>query len=464
MRIEDTLRRKDFREAADAGLLFWRQNFTAFLPFFAVPFLICAFALRLLPDNLKYFSWLVIWWLKPLFDRIILHIISVRFFENSAGLKRLCRGLGNSLYRGIIGDLLWRRFSPVRSAVMPVRVLEKNIKSGYGFIKRKKLLEKGNTGYCFLLTVWGIAVETALLVGQMLFVITMAELMTGSFLSSIESFSDVEVLFYAAYCINYILVETIYVCMGFSLYINSRIEVEGWDIEITFRNLTEKLKGRGKNAIIAVLLLACLFMPLKTHAADDHIPLATLQTIFESPEFGSEEDSWGIRLRNPPQPGEIAEFNRDRMQHLRQIFAYFLRFLIICGTAAFLVVIFIYLRKFIYNKTGRIDSPSAKPLNVNYAEDPELLLKKAVSFHEQGEIRLAWGYCAAAAIHSWQHYHGITFPPDATESDCANIVNLPAFSKLVKHWVFLAYAGRFPPAGSFEEAVIFCEHLRTKNG
>jgi hypothetical protein len=40
------------------------------------------------------------------------------------------------------------------------------------------------------------------------------------------------------------LVETLYVCMGFSLYINSRIEVEGWDIEITFRSFAEKLRKK----------------------------------------------------------------------------------------------------------------------------------------------------------------------------------------------------------------------------
>ena len=468
--LEGALRRKDFREAADAGLLLWRQNFAAFLPFFAIPFWICAFALRMLPGNWKYLSWLIIWLLKPLFDRIILHIISVRFFERGASLSRLRQGLGKSLYRGLAGDLLWRRFSPLRSAMMPVRVLEQNIKSGKGITERKKLLENGGIGYCFLLTVWGAAVEITLLAGEILFFITMTELMARGFLSSIESFADVEIFIYAAWCINYMLVETIYVCMGFSLYINSRVEVEGWDIEITFRDLAEKLKNKSKNIALIVLLLACLFMPVSTSAND--VPLETLQNILESPDFGTVEDSWGIRLRNPSQPGDFPEYDFGFTEHLRRIFAYILQFILIGIIAGLIVFLFIYLRKFRQSKAAGTGSADIKTMHTHPAEDPTALLEKALSFHEQGKIRLAWGYCTAAAIQSWPHYYDINFPPNATENDCAHIVNLKtgnnpqayAFGKLVKHWVYFAYGGRHPPEGSFEEAAALCKILGIKNG
>jgi hypothetical protein len=244
-------RSKDFREAADSGLLLWRENFIYFLPFFAFPFWVCAFALRLLPGKEQYFSWLVLWLLKPLFDRPILHIISIRFFESGASMERLCKGLGKTIFRGLPGDLLWRRFSPLRSAMIPVRVLEpaaKSVKENPSFRKlvlaeRKKLLKKGGLGYCLFLSVWGVSLEIVLLAGEILFFITMAELMRKGFISSFaSSLQNVEIYIFATWCFNYMLVETLYVCMGFSLYINSRIEVEGWDIEITFRSLAEKLR------------------------------------------------------------------------------------------------------------------------------------------------------------------------------------------------------------------------------
>ena len=475
--INAALRRKEFREAADSGLLLWRQNFSAILPFFAIPFMICAFAFRLFPENWKYLSWLILWLLKPLFDRVVLHIISVRFFDKGANMKRLMQGLGKTIFRGLTGDLLWRRFSPMRAVIMPVRVLERNIKSAKGIKARKKLLENGGIGYCFLLTIWGIAVEAALLAGQIIFFITMAELITGSFASYTGNFAEMEIYIYAAWCINYILVETIYVCLGFCLYINGRIAAEGWDIEITFRNIAEKQKNKMKIAALIIFSSICLFMPVKTEASD--APLETLQTILESPDFGGTKDSWGIRQKNPSQPRDIPEFNSEFMQRLQQIFAYTLRFFLLVVIASLFVYLFIYLMKYRQNKTGKAESVSVKTLNASAAEDPNLLLEKAIRFQKNGETRLAWGYCTSAAIHSWPYYRGIVFPPDATENDCADIVRTknaadakaPAdsiladeFCRLIKHWIYFAYAGQLPPQGSFEEAIALCKSLRKENG
>lgn len=492
--FEGALRRKDFREAADAGLLLWRENFISFIPFFAIPLWVCAFALRMLPGKAQYLSWLIIWMLKPLFDRSVLHIISVRFFEHGANMKRLCHGLGKSLCRGLAGDLLWRRFSPLRSAMMPVRVLEQNVKSGRGIAERKRLLKKGGIDYCYLLTFWGAAVEIVLLIGEVIFFYMMAELIMKGFVYSLwSSDKSTEIYIYAAWCFNYMLVETIYVCMGFSLYINSRIEVEGWDIEIIFRNIAEKLKNKSKHGALVVFFLICILLPVKNLAAGeelfavtDDIPLEKLQTILDSPDFGGKKDSWGIRLKEPIKPINrplINETLMERIKRLQRIFAYFLQFLIISGIAGLLVFLLFYLRKFSRNKTGAIDNPAVKILHKDAIEAPESLLEKALGFHKQGKIRLAWGYCTAAVILSWPLYRGLFFPPNATESDCANMVssmaanNVPAnqrppcnieeariFSELIKHWVYLAYAERLPPEGSFEEAAAFCKLLRTADG
>ena len=486
--FDGALRRKDSREAADAGLLLWRENLAVFLPFFAIPLWICAFALRLIPGMAPYWSWIIIWLLKPLFDRPVLHIISVRFFESGAGMKRLYRDLGKSLLRGLPGDLLWRRFSPLRAAMMPVRVLEPAVKFGRKkrlIAERRKNLKNGGIGFCFYLTFWGIALEITLLIGEILFFLIMTDLFKRGFISYMESsLENMEIYVFAAWCFNYMLVETIYVCMGFSLYINSRIEVEGWDIEILFRSLAEKLKNKSINAALILVCLAMLFIPVKTFAADwepaaagEDIPIEKLQSILDSPGFGSERDSWGIRLRNPVQQEAV---NLD----LQRIFAYALQFILIGLVAGLLVLLFFYLRKFRRSKSGAAYSSAVKSLDDIPEENPQSLLEKALSFNEQGKLRLAWGYCTAAVIRSWPLYRGFTFPPNATENDCANIVSssadggsavpekpprstideAQAFSGMIKHWVYLAYAGRLPPEGSFEKAVALCKSLRTANG
>ena len=497
-----SLRRKSPWEAIDGGLLLWRENLAWFLLFFALPFWICAFALRLLPGKAQYVSWLVLWLLRPLFERPILHVISVRFFESGAGVKQLCRGLSKMLFRGLAGDLLWRRFSPLRSAMMPVRTLEN---SGWGkFRGRKKNLRAGGLGYGFFLTLWAGMLEIALLAGEILFFVIMAEFIQDDLVDSLgSSFARSEIFIFAAWCVNYMLVETLYVCMGFSLYLNSRVETEGWDIEILFRELAEKhgKKSGFQAAVLGFCLFAAVLAPRGAFALDsdnsassaggggsvnveDSTPLDTLKTILESPDFGGEKDTWGIRLRNPIKPTKppaLPNFDiASWMERLRLIFAIILRLIIIALITALAVFLLYYLRKYYSGGKGRVkDSASVYALNEAIAEQPDVLLAKARFFFAGGELRLAWGFCAAAAAAAWPLYRGLVFPPDATEYDCAEMVRssvmtangteksggeVRAFTALMNHWIGLAYAGRIPPEGSFEEAARFCESLGARNG
>ncbi|MCL2720772.1 MAG: hypothetical protein FWD47_05480 [Treponema sp.] len=468
-------RRKDFREASDSGILLWRQNFVTFLPFFAIPLWICAFIPRIiLPGNYQYLSWLIIWFLKPLFDRIILHIISIRFFDKDANFKRLLKGLWKTLLRGLLGDLTWRRFSPIRSVMMPVRVLEQNIKSRKRFAQRKNNLKKGGIGYCFLLTIWGIAVEIALLFGGYIFFLMINQIMFGGNIHL--EVGNREIYVYAAWCINYMLIESLYVCMGFSVYINSRIDIEGWDLEITFRNLAENYKNKSKYTVLAVLLLTFLFFPVKSHADDqvhenNNIPIDALQTILDSPDFGEIEYIWSVRPKN-----QNDEINENRKEyyfpwHLRELIAKILMILLIILFTGFAIFLFIY---FYRNKSYRTKSKNSYNAtflkDINTVLEPKLLLENALRFHEMGNIRLAWGYCTAAAIYSWSAYQNIIFHPNTTENECAALVNskndtaqAKEFSKLIKHWIHLAYAGRLPPDGSFEQAITHCYSLRAEN-
>jgi len=478
-----SFRRKNFQEAADTGILLWRENFIYFLPLFAIPLWVCAFASRIiLPDNFQIYSWLIIWFLKPLFDRIIVHIISIRFFERDANLKRLSNGLWKTLLRGLIGDLSWRRFSPLRSAMMPMRVLEKNLKPGKLTSMRKKHLKNGGLDYGFLLTIWGIAVEITLLLGQYLFFLTINELMLNGKIG-IFNFSEIEIYLFAAWCFNFILIETIYVCMGFSLYINSRIAVEGWDLEIIFKNFAEKIREKAKKAVLIILFAFCLFAPSVSHA-EETVPYEELKNILASPDFGGEKESWGIRLKHEYKKTErVDSENMESIQKVLEIISEFFsngfKIILIFIIAALIFFIIFYLRKvnwnlknIKWNKAKNLNSSASSALKNETAEDPKILLEKALNYYKLGDIRLAWGYCTAAAIQSWQTYRKIIFPPNATESDCSIIVNQKAadkaeagaFYKLINNWVYFAYAGKNPAEGDFNEAVNFCVLLRSENG
>lgn len=469
------LRRRSPWEAADAGLLLWRENFVYFLPFFAVPFWICAFALRLLPEQLQHYSWLALWLLKPFFDRLILHVVSVRFFAGSAGAARIFRGLGRNLWRGLIGDLLWRRFSPLRAAMMPVRTLE-NIRRRIA--GRRMSLKKGGLGFCFLLTVWGLALEAVMLCGEVLFVVIMAKIIQVDYrVSPGDFFAGRELFLFTAWCINYIVTESLYVCMGFGVYLNSRVEVEGWDIELLFRRFAAGCK---KKIILSAIIICAtgIAAPEKAFtqdrgravaaesAGDNDAPLETLRAILDSADFGGWRDGWGIRWKNPKQPPATGFDAAPWMKTIRHVFAQVLQMVLLALAAALVIFLFLHFRKLKQTSIPLAGDLAINALRENAGENPALLLERARFFFTNGDMRRAWGFCAAAAIRSWTVYRGLQFPANATEYDCVELArstepsqDAAAFAGVLNHWIHFAYGGRLPPEGSFEAATGFCESL-----
>jgi hypothetical protein len=472
------LRRRSSWEAADAGLLLWRANFVYFLPFFALPVWLCAFGLRLLPEKLQPWSWLMLWYLKPLFDRLVLQVISVRFFEPAAGAGRLFRGLGKTILRGLPGDLLWRRFSPRRSAVMPLRVLEKL--RGRNMGKRKRDLEKGGLSFCGFLTLWAFVLEVLLFLGEVFFIILMINIIQPDYISSFgDFFIKSEIFFFAVWCFNAILVESIYVCMGFGLYVNSRVEVEGWDIEILLRKLTDvRKKKRILPAALAVFFLAGLILPFRAYADGSGEPgaagppLETLEQIFASEEFGGEKEGWGIRWKNREEnqerDWELPDFEAASwIQKIRQVFAFTLRLILVLGICGLGFVCIRYLYTNRRGKPALRESWNMTGLFDSSGPDPEALLEKARAFYGEGDLRRAWGCCLAALFEAWSRYRRPAFPPDATEYGCLALVRAAgaasgetaAFASVVTRWAAFAYGGRTPPAESFEAALAFCRSL-----
>ncbi|GHV92767.1 hypothetical protein AGMMS50268_32700 [Spirochaetia bacterium] len=505
------LRRRSLWEAADAGLLLWRRDFFYFLPFFALPFWICAFALRLRPEFIRPWSLFILWFLKPLFDRPMLHVIGVRFFEPRSASGRLLRGLGKDILQGLPGDLLWRRFSPWRAVMMPVRVLE-GLKPAQAR-QRKQSLSNGGIDFCVLITIWGLLLEVMLLGGETLFLLMAVELMQKNYITSIFDFlAGKGLFFFTAYCVNYMLIESLYVCMGFGLYINSRVELEGWDLEVLFRSFLKKVpRPAGKRSAkkstsvagaLAVCLLLLLFVPANAYAetgvADsaagsvqsaDAVPFGALEDILGSGDFGGEKEVWGIRFRRQKEYKPLPAFNTlPWVELIKRIFAVSLRVVLVLAILALAVFSFIY----VFRLKNRGGGPFNKPPHAGALptgpadESPEQLLAEARSLCARGRLREAWAACFSAALAGWSSYRQLSFPVDATEYGCLALVRaasvspaatgpaaavppakaaeVSAFGDLIFAWVAFAYGGIFPPEGAFEKALAFCESLRAPNG
>jgi hypothetical protein len=509
------MRRRGVWEAADSGVLLWRKNFLYIIPFFAIPVWITAFGLRFIPEDFSYLSWIGLWWLKPFFDRFALHLISLRFFETSASSgTSLLRGLGGNLFRGLLGDLLWRRFSFVRSSRMPIRTLERLKFKRFG--KRKKNLAAGGLDFGAFVTVLCFFSEWFLLGGEIFFAYSMIRMFFPDLFSSLGDFlAQGECFIFIAYCVNYMLIESLYAAMGFGVYINSRVETEGWDLQILFKKFEspkapekpaeDASSGAPKtlqNRTMPLVFALCVFLffpaaanaqdlPLSQSAPeepaeepaeffpegflpDESIPREVLEEVLASPDFGYYEPSWNIHLKKKPEEKErpdIPLIDASGFEKIKEALGFGLRVLVclVIGGAA----VFIFYR--LYRNRGNFSLPKPKG-GVTYRnplfspESPETLFARAAEFFSSGNIREAWAACLRGSIAAYSRYGDIAFPPDATEYGCLTLVRSSGgggeggFGELVSTWIYLAYGGRTPPEGSFEKSLEFGRALKTSLG
>ena len=488
------LRQRSSWEAADSGILLWRNNFFYFIILMVLPFIAVAVFLRLSPLHERPWSYILLWWLKPLFARPVLHVISVRFFEPQATFSRIIKGFFKSFFTALTGDLLWRRFSIWRAARMPVRTLEQL--SGKAARTRIKTLEAGGLNFCSSLTIVTTVIFFSLLIGEILFAVLLLEMIHIIPLASLWQYIDtIELLVFCAVCLNLILIEPLYVCMGFGIYINSRIEVEGWDIQLSLRNFVKQKQSlvasrvTGSSSIVvgsSTILKTIIFIsiglflilsPLQSVYAEQNqsfkqtsadAPTDVLKQILSSPDFGGNTDTWGIRLKNPKAPKELPKINWGWIEKIKEFFGFLLFAIFIL--AIIFAVGYITLRLYKLKKNSAGSGKKEKKWKSSFSTiagfaDPGELLAEATLLHNQGLIRDAWAKCFLAAIVIYSIQSDLEFPLDATEYDCLSIVkkakarNADGFNDLVLSWTDLAYGGKTPDNGIFEKAIKFCTSL-----
>ena len=235
-------------EALDLGVLIARRYWWSLLAgwlILAVPVFIGAW----LVPNL-FFALMLLWWFKPLYERIPLTIVAASIFKGHA--------TWSTIRRNILSADCWLwltlfRLSPGRSTLTPVAALEGN-HSREGIVStRRSLVRERTMGTYIWLLILGWCLEVCIVLLLLFTVADMAGIeipedilndpdtgFTGMFTTDAFHYWTsklVLTLFFVAYA----LVAPFYTCCGFALYLNRRIELEGWDIDIGFRKLTQRI-------------------------------------------------------------------------------------------------------------------------------------------------------------------------------------------------------------------------------
>ena len=270
-------------EAADLGCLmarrWWPRLAGAWLAG-ALP--VAIVALLLFPRDYVLVS-VIVWWFKPLYERLPLIVLGREVFGESPPLRDLLASR-HALGAGLLEVLTFRRLSPNRALHAPVWVLE-GLRGARG-AARRRLLGRSVSTVSPWLTVLGVHVETFLAIALLpLAFILIPSGIDIDWLGLVDDAAVFETRWFVigtamAQITIMLAVAPFYVGAGFGLYLNRRIELEAWDIELKFRDIARR---SSPSVGAAVCIAGALLLTAPGDArADERAGAANVVPAFEA--------------------------------------------------------------------------------------------------------------------------------------------------------------------------------------
>jgi hypothetical protein len=487
-RISVVLRPRESREALDLGAAMLRANAGAVWPaWFAltVPAFVLCNALGLLL-GLPWLGLLLVWWLKPLFDRVPLYVLSRAVFDRAPRWRETLRGHRALPWGPTVAGLSWLRIDSHRALRLPLELLEGAPRKQRA--ARWKVLRRKLVGEASLLT-WGcLQFELVLFLSVWLLALWLLpqEWRPASFAEFFRH--DVHGAATAwtlvASAVDYLAmsaIEPLYVACGFALYLNRRTELEAWDIDLAFRRLRARLQDAGK----LLGLLLCLGWPLAGHAAsaappaaksaavstpqdifrqplddDDRRFAAAAAQVYRDPRFGGEHHvrRWEFKYSRPPTQQNV-NTGFAPLSLLSGLLNAVLWLAL--GAAVAALAWFAWRWSSGLRDEALTSSPDAN-LPATVDETPETLPPDVAGAaralwqarRRREALALLYRGCAERIAQQLQ----LPVAIDATEADWlrhAAALGDPARTRrvaaIVRTWQFAAYAGRYPDQAAFEQ-------------
>lgn len=208
----------------------------------SITYVACGIVLLLVLWKHQAIAFALIWWLKPFSDRALLFAFSRSLFGTPTTFGDAWRALPGLLKNtGLFSALTFRRFSMMRSFLIPVWQLEGQ--TGREASQRCQVLAARVHNPSVWLTVFCANVSFFLMVSLMILMALMVpqgregtfnvnDLVRGT-MSPGNHF-----MLGLMYMVAESIVEPFYLASGFALYLNRRNELEGWDIELAFRQMS----------------------------------------------------------------------------------------------------------------------------------------------------------------------------------------------------------------------------------
>ncbi len=276
--IQANIRLRNPWEAVDLGFsmvqTWWKS---IYIPLAILTFSIGIPLFFIVPEDKLWIASVVFWWLKPLYDRLVLHIISHKLFNEELTSWQALKALPSLIWNtGFFQTMTFRRFSLSRGFNLPLWQLEQL--RGEPRASRQRVLHIASHSQAIWLTIglWMIELILGLSLFVLLFLFLPESLQRDFFENLFSRKLDyavwLDILNYCFYIVVVTAVHPFYIAGNFALYINRRTQLEAWDIELDFRKLAARLKQVSQHlipALFAVFFTASLLLSPSPSFAED---------------------------------------------------------------------------------------------------------------------------------------------------------------------------------------------------
>ncbi|MET0288529.1 MAG: DUF4129 domain-containing protein [Pseudoxanthomonas sp.] len=484
----------------NAGAI-WKPWLLASLPVFA---LIGALTTWL---DVPWLAMWLLWWIKPLFDRIPLFVISRATFGQVPSTRQTLAAQLRWGWRPMLGYLTWRRLGPARSLLMPVDLLEGAGIGGARQRQRRRVLGQPVYLHAGLLTSVCILFAQSLMLAciALIFMFVPVDELPEAGRAAWAMVTEDPPWWAWLTLTGFMwlaetLVEPFYVGAGFGLYLNRRTQIEAWDVEIIFRRMRQRLTASSLSALLLCALLFGAHGPTQAQARDQ-APVAeqqdrsatrssgdgaSLQDVFgeddkaiddaaferaaskayEDPLLGSKRTVKRWEARNPQE--DNARPNTPPLQWLAA-FGSVIAFLGEWGLwmlVAVLVGLLLWTspRWLKWMRGLRREHVEAAPQRSQVVEPalplPPDVATQARALWAKGRARDALALLYRASVEAMVQRAGVTLVPGATEAECLRAARrMPeaedraSFAEAVRVWQYAAYAQTLPGDTAFEALV-----------
>jgi len=508
MRIEDlnvALRPRTAWEAVELGTALVRRHAAAVW----TPWLLVSLPVLVLVNALCWSIgaiWLasmVMWWLKPAFDRIPLYVLSRAVFGHVPATRETVRAQGSFGRRWLLPYLTWRRLSPVRTMYLPIDLLEGGV--GEEARARRRALGSPVYGVAALVQLVILHFEMALVLGALFAVMLFApsDLLqeTAARMWNVLESQETWVQF-ASNALLWLatsVLEPFYVGAGFGLYLNRRTEIEAWDIEMVLRRLRKRLAHAAAPLLMLCVLWLGALAPARAQdepfleempAAASAVPTpapskpdpSTLREVFGAQTI--DDDDWRQSLKrayedprispkrtvtqwvpkNPDKPADPQQRDPTGFARFGAALASIGEYGLWIVAGALVLGLLLTAPKWLRwvrdparRRTAEADEIKREPLPEE-APLPDDVPTAARRLWQSGRQRDALALLYRASVEAMTLRAHVVLVPGATEAHTLRASRqLPAaedrelFARVVKVWQLAAYAHGLPASEEFEE-------------